>query len=100
MEREKAKPRRKEVRECACSRKRADMTAKKAAKAAEREAKQAARGVVNKPTWGEPKKDKKEKAKIEGVSVTEWVNPTPEGEKKGELDVAAVGSKLIDRRLR
>lgn len=58
------------------------ITAKKAAKAAEKQAKQAARGVVNK-VWGEPKKDKKEKAKIEGVSVTEWVNPTPVGEKKG-----------------
>jgi hypothetical protein len=75
------------------------MTAKKAAKAAEREAKQAARGVVNKPTWGEPKKDKKEKAKIEGVSVTEWVNPTPEGEKKGKLWVSPHGAKLIRRRL-
>jgi hypothetical protein len=59
--------------------------AKKAAKAAEKQAKQAARGGAPTKTWGEPKKDKKEKAKIEGVSVTEWVNPTPVGEKKGKL---------------
>jgi len=63
----------------------ANRTAKKAAKAAEREAKQAARGVTVKPAWGESKKEKKEKAKVEGVSVTEWVNPTPEGHKKGKL---------------
>ena len=57
--------------------------AKKAAKLAEKEAKQAARGSAPVRTWGEPKKEKKEKAKVEGVSVTEWINPTPAGQRKG-----------------
>jgi valyl-tRNA synthetase len=98
MEKERARSQRAQVgclcqsAGCCCS----WPSAKKAAKAAEREAKQAARGVSAKPTWGESKKDKKEKAKIEGVSVTEWVNPTPEGHKKGELTAMRVLSWRSD----
>ena len=64
---------------------RAECTAKKEAKLAEKLAKQALKAVT--PTNAQPfaRKEKKEKEKKEVAPVEEWVNTTPKGEKKGEL---------------
>ncbi|BEI85358.1 hypothetical protein CcaverHIS002_0507590 [Cutaneotrichosporon cavernicola] len=56
--------------------------AKKAAKLAEKAAKQAAKASTAAAQPAAPKKEKKEKEKKVELPAEEWVNTTPEGEKK------------------